>query len=113
MFISHMSMHMFTEMLVMPVLYERVLQTQQCQDLRSLCHGLQARGEGVTGHFRAALNLIMKARLSAFFIRMQNKTNFHIKSFPLSVAFITRFTAEKASKVVIHGLFVCKGVINL
>ena len=95
MFISHMNM--CTEMLVVPVLYERVLQTQQCQDLRSLCRGLRARGENGTGHFRAALNLIMKARLRAlnlsFFIHMQNKTNFHIKSFALSLAFITRFTA--------------------
>ena len=52
-------------------------------------------------HFRVALNLIMKARLSAkfllwklVFIRMQTKLIF-ILSFALSLAFIVRFTATR------------------
>ena len=82
MFISPMSM--FTEMLIVLALYEKVLQTQQCQELRSLCHGLRARGEGVTGHFRAALSLIMKARLSAFLFVCKTKLIFISKAFHLA-----------------------------
>ena len=49
-------------------------------------------------HFRVALNLIMKARLSAkvFFVMKisfhlyANKTNFRMKSFALSLAFIMK-----------------------
>ena len=48
-------------------------------------------------HFRVALNLIMKVRLRAKFVMKisfhsyANRTNFHIKSFALSLA--VRFTA--------------------
>ena len=56
----------------------------------------------IIGHFRVALNLIMKARLSAkFFIAKisfqsyANKTNFHMKSFALSLSFMMRFTATR------------------
>ena len=52
-------------------------------------------------HFRVALNLIMKARLSVklfvimkiSFLPYENKTNFHVKRFALSLAFIVRFKA--------------------
>ena len=54
------------------------------------------------GHFRVAVNLIMKARLSAkafhmkiIFVCVWMKTNFHNKSFALSLAFIMRFTATR------------------
>ena len=55
------------------------------------------------GHFRVALNLIMKPRLSAKFLLRKlvfiheyaNKTNFHMKIFALSLAFIMRFTATR------------------
>ena len=54
------------------------------------------------GHFRVALNLIMKSRLSAkfklgklCFHSYANETNFHMKCFELSLAFIMRFTATR------------------
>ena len=51
------------------------------------------------GHFRVALNVITKARLRLkFSLSMEisfhsyvNETNFQIKSFTLSLAFVTRF----------------------
>ena len=54
-------------------------------------------------HFRVALNLIMKARQSAKFFRIMkisfhsyaNKTNSHMKSFAVSLAFIIGFTATR------------------
>ena len=53
-------------------------------------------------HFLVALNLVMKARLSAKFLVMKisfhsfaNKTYFDTKSFALSLAFIVRFTATR------------------
>ena len=54
------------------------------------------------GHFRVAVNLIMKARLSAkfllrklVFIHLQTKLIFIRKAFALSPAFIMRFTATR------------------
>ena len=46
------------------------------------CHPVTS----IIGHFRVAVNLIMKARLSAKFMKIgfhsyANKTNFHMKSF--------------------------------
>ena len=56
----------------------------------------------IIDHFWVVLNLIIKARLRAkflfwklVFIHMQNKINFLIKSFALSLAFIVRFTATR------------------
>ena len=48
-------------------------------------------------HFRAALNLIMKARLSAkfYYESYPNKTKFHMNSFALDLALIMRFTATQ------------------
>ena len=59
-------------------------------------------------HFRVALNLIVKTRLGAKFLLLYqcycmkisfhsnaNKTNYHMKSFALSLAFIVRFTATR------------------
>ena len=54
------------------------------------------------GHFRVALNLTVKARLSAKLFNVKisfhsnaNKTNFHVKRFAVSLAFIMRFTATR------------------
>ena len=53
-------------------------------------------------HFRVALNLIIKARLSAkfllwksVFMHMQTKLLFHFESFSLSLVFIMRFAATQ------------------
>ena len=69
----------------------------------------------VVGHFRVALDLVMKAKLSAMsllrkiisFHSYANKTNFHMKSFALSLAFIMRLSNSEiaylaeAAKVVL------------
>ena len=58
--------------------------------------------------FQVALNLIMKARLSVklfigklVFIQVQNKTNFHMKSFALSLPFIKGFKATRKCPIII------------
>ena len=58
------------------------------------------------GHFRVAVKLIVKARLSVKFSFLKVsfhsyaiKTNFHVKSFALSLAFIMRFTATRKSSI--------------
>ena len=56
-------------------------------------------------HFRVALNLIMKV-CKAFIMKISfpsyvNKTSFHMKSFALSLALITRFTAIRKWPIVI------------
>ena len=60
-----------------------------------------------TGHFLVALNLIMKATLSAKFFCM--KISFHslykhVKSFALSLAFIMRFTATRKWPGLLRGI---------
>ena len=62
----------------------------------------------IIGHFPVALNLIVKARLSAklkiSFHSYANKTNFHDKNFALSLAFITRFTATRKWPILSVGI---------
>ena len=50
----------------------------------------------ILDHFRVAVNLIMKVRLSAkLFFAYKMKTNFHHQNFGLSLAFIMRFKATR------------------
>ena len=63
----------------------------------------------ITGHFRVVLNLIMKMRLSTKFFIMKSigfdsyakNTDFNLKSFALSLAFIMRSTANRKWPVII------------